>query len=949
MSQRDRRLVPRLDLAPKLKRPLSLWNPLDYLRLLYWVFFFPQALRWYVEEFGGGFLEPHEMTLRKGWDLLRQNPIQRQFLLQGLVLTVITPLTLGAIFQRIGVPVNWSVVAFVLTFSVVSLVMLSIASGVGLSVALSVALSVVGGVALGIGLELVNRVLYTADEDRVAWSRVWILLNSVTDSLTGGVVLSVASGIMWGVVLGVVLGRIWGVKGGVVFNLALGIVKWGIVCNVVLTVCFSIAMSITVSLDWGVELWGVAWGVVVSMVLSVVMSMVLSVSLGVGWSVGLGVMIFRPENWLLGLPLALWSPQTRHWQFPHVTPLPLPSLFSGLKNWLRQDWETGLHNANQLLAYTLQFTLVIRSVNRVLAETPLDLVISRVAQLAETPYDWQLVRFASASLSEAIQLEMLKNLFFLPRRWQRSLQVRFVTETRLDTPARAAAAGFWHLYKSEPLKAANAFDVVIQLPYGKEMSILALTLSYFETRMQGGTDNAPQMPEPPLLRSATWKAIARLHRVDEDIRVVERSVSRSTRSFALNRALGELTDLLKEAHALPEAEGGLIAHIADTWLKNLLEIAGEIGEFSITEPVRNPYVVGDPVEGNLFVGREDVLSQLEELWVMGQQLQSIVLYGHRRMGKTSILKNSANCLGASITVVYVNLLSLGNISQGVGEMLMAISDEIAMTVNIPAPDDADLLNLPYRTFERYLKQVDTQLGEKGLIIALDEFEQIEEFIADGQIHQDFIKFLRGLVQMSSKVAFVFAGLHTLEEMTEDYFHPFFASIIPIHVGFLTLESTHQLLANPTEDFPLDYIGETLDRIYALTAGQPYLIQLVGFWLVRRYNNQVFEQRSPRDPVFTVEDVEAIINDPKFYKQGRYYFTGVWSQAEQGAYGQQAILKAITPHPEGLSMDALAQATGMEEETLHKALETLKRHDVIQETERRWHIIVELFRRWVLDL
>ena len=44
--------VPRLDLAPKRKKPLSLWNPLDYLVLLYWVFFFPQALRWYVERFG---------------------------------------------------------------------------------------------------------------------------------------------------------------------------------------------------------------------------------------------------------------------------------------------------------------------------------------------------------------------------------------------------------------------------------------------------------------------------------------------------------------------------------------------------------------------------------------------------------------------------------------------------------------------------------------------------------------------------------------------------------------------------------------------------------------------------------------------------------------------------------------------------------------------------------
>ncbi len=128
-----------------------------------------------------------------------------------------------------------------------------------------------------------------------------------------------------------------------------------------------------------------------------------------------------------------------------------------------------------------------------------------------------------------------------------------------------------------------------------------------------------------------------------------------------------------------------------------------------------------------------------------------------------------------------------------------------------------------------------------------------------------------------------------------------------------------------------------------------MIQLVGFRLVRRYNNQVFEQRRARDPVFTVEDVEAVINDSEFFKRGRYYFTGVWSQAAQGAEGQQAILKAIAPHSEGLSIDGLAQATGIDEETLHKALETLKRHDVIEETEGRWHIIVELFRRWVLGL
>ncbi|MBK7200503.1 hypothetical protein [Candidatus Amarolinea dominans] len=67
--------VPRLDLAPRLKRPLSLWNPLDYGRLLYWAFFFPQAIRWYIETFG----KP-EYKITKGreraWQALRDDPVQ---------------------------------------------------------------------------------------------------------------------------------------------------------------------------------------------------------------------------------------------------------------------------------------------------------------------------------------------------------------------------------------------------------------------------------------------------------------------------------------------------------------------------------------------------------------------------------------------------------------------------------------------------------------------------------------------------------------------------------------------------------------------------------------------------------------------------------------------------------------------------------------------------------
>jgi hypothetical protein len=161
--------------------------------------------------------------------------------------------------------------------------------------------------------------------------------------------------------------------------------------------------------------------------------------------------------------------------------------------------------------------------------------------------------------------------------------------------------------------------------------------------------------------------------------------------------------------------------------------------------------------------------------------------------------------------------------------MMAICDAISDAVQIPPPSNDDLLSLPLPTFRRYLEQVDKKLGEKGLIIALDEFEQIEKLIEAGKIPKDFMGYLRGLAHKSSKIAFALAGLHTLEEMTSDYFQPFYASVITIRVGFMEAGATREILANPAiDDFPLDYTPEALDKIYDLTHGQPYLVQLWVF-------------------------------------------------------------------------------------------------------------------------
>jgi len=681
--------------------------------------------------------------------------------------------------------------------------------------------------------------------------------------------------------------------------------------------------------------WGVAWGVAV----------------GVAFGVAFGVAILRPELWLLTMIIRL-LPGNQPKTFSRITALPLPKLTQQILRWLSHDWMQAVRNINTLLAYSEQFIPVVKAVNQSLAKLDPDALVLSVSQLAEAPFDWNLIRYSSASLSNAFKEQFVDGFFYLPRSIKRRLLARINTHMRTNTPARATAAGFWYLHENQPSLAADAFSHVLHLSHGAEMQQLAHCLEIALNANQLNDRNlvtSLSIPSSPLLRANTWTTISRFRSIVDDAQIIYQSYSRSARSLALNRALGKLTETLDNIELIPQAERALIITIAESWQAKLLSIASDIGEVTHTQPVHNPYVAGDPVEGNLFVGRGEVIKQIEELWLLGSQLQSVVLYGHRRMGKTSILKNLPTYLGNHIQVVYINLLNLGAVSEGAGEVLITFSDAISAKLSVSPPDDETLLRLPYPTFRRFIQTLNQSLKDnQGLIIALDEFEKIEDLIRSDKLSPDFLGFLRGLLQMSPKIAFAFAGLHTLEEMTADYFNPLFASVLPIRIGFFTIGETRELLANPAEDFTLDYQPETLNEIYRRTAGQPYLTQLLGFQLVRHYNHQVFDEGRDRTPIFTLEDLNTVIHHTDFFAKGRYYFTGVWNQAAQDATGQQAILKLLADVEEGRSHAEICRKTKLSADTVTLALNTLQRHDVVTEHNGNWKIIVPLFRQWVLQ-
>ncbi len=890
-----------LDLAPKLKRPLSLWNPLDYLRLLYWCFYFPQAIQWYVKMFGGKDVPEWKDDIRQVVDALRYDRVQRNLFIQANILTMCGSVLLIYGLQMAGIKVNWlSGAVLGVMFAVMGFLAFKVAGGVVFGVVGGITCSTVVGVSsptINLGFALV----YSA---------------AISLALSGarGMLYSMTFGIAYGLMIGMANGMLSGLANGVLYGL---------------------------------------------------------LSSMAGGASG-AIMMIRPDAYLINtLGWMLYKP------IGGISPIPIAGLKRQLQQVFTRDTALGIANVHELLRYSQQFSPAYSATADWLAKRPPAQLIVATDQLCQGLPNWDIIRFITVSHRVGWWDSFLHGLFLLPKRLKQPIHKRLNTTARLDTPVRACCAGYWALHKQNLPLACEAFAVIRSFPNGEGLyrSVLALrhglvcqTLPDIAAWSQSQADWLPHPPAAPL-RAQAYAMFQRLHQVSLEAHIAQHSASRLSRTAALARASGDLLAIEQSLdHDCPELERPMMADLVAQWRDIVAKAAGEAGQMAIVKPVRNPFVAGNPVSGKLFVGREDVLARLEELW--GQDLvehpPSVVLFGHRRMGKTSILQNlGAHRFGNRVQVAYFSAQSAKSVRHS-GELLHALAtvlfDSLQPTLpGLAEPDLAEYQGEHYAVFSRFgrfLQTVRQRISAANpptrVILTIDEFEMIEESIRNGYIDPSLIDYLRTVIQTHTWLVLALAGLHTLKEMSADYWHPLFASVTAIHISYLSPAAASNLLANPSDDFELDVTHEVANYVYALTHGQPFLTQLIGSYLVRRYNQQVFEQQQPRAPQFTQADVDSVVEDPEFYHQGNYYFNGIWDQARSGAAGQLAVLQALAHAPQPLPTPDLLAAAGLPPAVLQPALETLVNHDVIHRIGKAesagaaYAIIVPLTRRWVAN-
>jgi tetratricopeptide (TPR) repeat protein len=243
----------------------------------------------------------------------------------------------------------------------------------------------------------------------------------------------------------------------------------------------------------------------------------------------------------------------------------------------------------------------------------------------------------------------------------------------------------------------------------------------------------------------------------------------------------------------------------------------------------NPYIAGNALRNQRgFVGRADVLQLVSSLLTSPNQ-SALVLFGQRRIGKTSILLQLHRRLATPLFLpVYFDLMDRARRSLGL--VLYELAATIAAEAQLPGPDRA-LFDDAGTYFRRtFLPQLYAALGPaRNPVLLLDEFDVLdaaaEERLAETSAAHAFFPYLRELLQGEPRLRFIFVVGRRAEDLSINVKATFKAALYQ-RVSVLDAESAKRLITTAERDGTLSFAPEAVERILTLTAGHPYFIQLI---------------------------------------------------------------------------------------------------------------------------
>ncbi|MFN8488634.1 MAG: SUMF1/EgtB/PvdO family nonheme iron enzyme [Caldilineaceae bacterium] len=361
----------------------------------------------------------------------------------------------------------------------------------------------------------------------------------------------------------------------------------------------------------------------------------------------------------------------------------------------------------------------------------------------------------------------------------------------------------------------------------------------------------------------------------------------------------------------------------------------------------NPYIAGNPVGGsNAFIGRADVLRSVLRV-LKSPSENAIVLYGQRRIGKTSVLQELAQRLPqeGAYQPIYFDLqdkaaLPLAKVLE---ELAKRIAQQIAM--DMPALDSNDL---PHAFREDFipaaLEHLSFHAAQKtSLVLLFDEFDVLDN-PGKNQAGAVFFPYLRELLTFNRRLQFVFVIGRRPEDLSSLTLSVF-KGVKSERISLLSPEDTAALVRLAEANHSLHWTDAAANHIYNLTGGHPFLTQQLC--------QEIWEAAYQNDPV------EPPIIEPAAIA------AAVSATLRSATNALEWLWKGLSP-AQRIVAAALAEAGNrvITQEELESRLQksgvrilvgelqdaplVLQAWDLIEPAPEGYHFRVELLRRWIVE-
>jgi len=438
-------------------------------------------------------------------------------------------------------------------------------------------------------------------------------------------------------------------------------------------------------------------------------------------------------------------------------------------------------------------------------------------------------------------------------------------------------------------------------------------------------------------------------RISQDVEAALNQVTPYHQRLALGSIDDRLNSLVRELTVSSESYAMRFYPIAAHWHHIVVEHLEELAEaVERTQEIDNPYVVGVPLteQQEIFVGRSDIVARIEQLLV-DRRRPPLLLYGQRRMGKTSLLRNLGRLLPSTIVPLFVDGQKTA-LASDYPDFLYNIGREMEKSaeqqrgLNLPPLNHEMLATNPFTCFNEWLDEVEQMLKAQGFniaLLALDEFEVLDTVLTKGRFDEtDVLSMLRHMIQHRPLFKVMLAGSHTLEEFQR--WASYLINMQVVRIDYLEGDEARQLVERPVKSFSLSYEPKASSRVLELTRGHPALVQLLCYEIVALKN----EQDSSVRRLACLADVEAAVS--RALDSGSFFFADI--QQNQINEAGLALLRLIAAHGEGavVSRDALVRhRQGESYDELDPTLAMLLRRDLIETVNGGYRFQVELIRRW----